>query len=238
MRRAAPAVLGLIMTGLAGCSSTTARLEPERAELGRGYATYVAVVDRGWHTDIVLPAEALSEPVVAVARAFPGAQFLVFGFGDREFYMSREESVLQTVRAMFPGRGVILVTALKRSPADAFFATRVVTLRISCGEFAHIGAFVARSLATRAEGHAQPLAEGPYPGSEFYASDEIYDLFHNCNRWTAEALQEGGLPVNPEGVVFPGQVMGQVQALAKEEQQHLASALAGGCAPPGHVSGF
>jgi uncharacterized protein (TIGR02117 family) len=237
MWRAASIVLGLIMTGLAGCS-TTARLEPERAELADGGGTYVAIVDRGWHTDIVLPAAPLSGPVVAVAQAFPGAHFLVFGFGDREYYLSREENVVQTVRAMFPGPGVILVTALKRSPADAFGAERVVTLRISCGEFANIGGFVANSLAMRADDRPQPLAEGPYPGSEFYASDRIYDLFQNCNRWTAEALQEAGLPVNPDGVIFAGQVMGQVQALAKEKPQQLASASAGGCAPRSRIGGF
>lgn len=237
MRRAAPVVLGLIMAGVAGCS-TTARLEPEPAELARGGGTYVTIVDRGWHTDIALPAAALSGPLVRVVDAFPGARFLVFGFGDREYYMSREESVLQTVRAMFPGPGVILVTALKQSPADAFGAERVVTLRFTCDEFSNIGTFVAHSLAMRAVDRPQPLAEGPYPGSEFYASDEIYDLFHNCNRWTTEGLQEAGLPVDPRGVIFAGQVMGQVEALAKEEPQHLASALAGGCAPRGHAGGF
>ncbi|HUC65020.1 MAG TPA: DUF2459 domain-containing protein [Stellaceae bacterium] len=230
-------MLGLIMAGVAGCS-TTAGLAPGRAELERGGGTYVSIVDRGWHTDIVLPAAPQSGPLVRVADAFPGAHFLVFGFGDREYYMSRQESVMQTMRAMFPGPGVILVTALKQPPADAFGAERVVTLRISCDEFSNIRAFVAHSLATRTDDRPQPLAEGPYPGSEFYASEEIYDLFHNCNRWTAEGLHEAGLPVNPESVIFAGQVMGQVEALAKAEPQQLASALAGGCAPRGRVGGF
>jgi uncharacterized protein (TIGR02117 family) len=236
MRRAASVVLGLIMAGVAGCS-TAPRLEPEPVALARGGGTYVVVVDHGWHTDIVLPAEDLSGPVVAVLHAFPGAHFLVFGFGDREYYMSREESVVQTVRAMFPGPGVILVTALKGSPADAFGTERVVMVRISCDEFADIGEFVARSLAMGADDRPQPLAEGPYPGSEFYASDEIYDLFHNCNRWTAEALQESGLAVNPAGVIFAGQVMGQVKSLAKKAPQRVASVLPGGCAPQGRVGG-
>ena len=42
----------------------------------------------------------------------------------------------------------------------------------------------------------------------------VYDLAYDCNRWTAEALASGGLPIKAQGVVFAGQIMGQVRQLA------------------------
>jgi Protein of unknown function (DUF2459) len=197
-----------------GCGAT-----PNRVDATPVGGETVTVIDRGWHTDIALPTEALSGPVGSVVQEFPGARFLVFGFGDHAYYMSRDETFFGTLAALFPGPGVILVTALRASPADAFGADHVVTLRLSCAELESLSSFLRRALASSADGAMQRLGDGPYPGSMFYASRESYDLFHDCNRWTLAALHSGGLLADPDGVIFAGQVMEQARRIAARQRQ-------------------
>ena len=173
----------------------------------------IAVVDRGRHTDIALPAGALTGASNSLEQAFPGAAFVVFGFGDRAYLMARRATVGETVAALFPGPGVILATALRTPPDQAFGAGNVIPLALGCGQRAAIANYVDRSLARGTDGTIQRLGDGPYPGSAFYATDLVYDLFHDCNRWTAEAMTTAGLPVSARGVIFASQVTAQLRAL-------------------------
>jgi hypothetical protein len=146
---------------------------------------------------------------------------------------SRKVTAAAMIAALFPGPGVILATALRTSPAEAFGADNVVTLPLACAQRAAIAAFVAQSLLRQADGTPRRLDDGPYPGSAFYATDQVYDLLHNCNRWTADALASAGLPVTAKGVVFANQVMGPVRALASDGNRASAwnSALSAPFAP-------
>ncbi len=174
----------------------------------------VTVIDRGWHTDIALPAEALSGPTAGLLEAFPGVRFLVFGFGDRAYYMAHGEPFFGMLAALFPGPGVILVTALRAPPADAFGADHVVTLRLSPAQLGAMAAFVSHALELRPDGSIARLGDGPYPGSAFYATGDRYDVLDDCNRWTLAALRSGGLPADPDGVIFAGEVMEQARRIA------------------------
>jgi hypothetical protein len=60
------------------------------------------------------------------------------------------------------------------------------------------------------------LAEGPYPGSVFYAARDTYDGFYTCNTWTATVLRDGGLAM-PINVLFAGQVMGPARWIRRSQ---------------------
>ena len=172
----------------------------------------IAVVERGWHTDIALPTDGLTGPLASLERDYPGAQYLVFGFGERAYLMAHG-GFGEMVAALFPSPSAVLLTALRAPPADAFGADNSVTLRLNQAGVDRIASLIWQDLAHQ-DGTAQQLADGPYAGSVFYASNEIYDAFHTCNSWTAMLLRAGGLPVEPHGVLFAGQVMRQVRRIA------------------------
>lgn len=182
--------------------------------------TGVAVIERGWHTDIALPANDLSGAMANVTQDFPGVQFMVFGFGDRAYYMSPDETALGLLAALFPGQGVILVTALRVPPAEAFGADHVVTLPLSQSQLTAMTAFILRALERRPDASLNRLGDGPYPGSLFYGSTKSYDLLHDCNNWTLTVLQSADLAVDPGGVIFASQVMKQARTLEKQNDDH------------------
>jgi uncharacterized protein (TIGR02117 family) len=172
----------------------------------------IYVVGRGWHTDIGLPVEEVPGPLGSLEKGFPGVRFMVFGFGERAYYMMHQEGSGEMLSALFPSKSAILLTALRASPNEAFADHRVVTLRLTQSGVDRIATEIWQSLEKR-DGAAVPLADGPYAGSVFYGSDETYDAFHTCNTWTAHLLRDAGFPIETH-VVFADQVIQQAAQIA------------------------
>jgi uncharacterized protein (TIGR02117 family) len=177
----------------------------------------VYVIGRGWHTDIGLPVNEIAGPLAALEQPFPGVRVLTMGFGDRRFLLTRDRSPLSMLAALLPGRAALLITALRTEPEAAFGATHVVRLHVGEADLARL-----RERLWREFGHAagdQPvlLADGPYPGSLFYAASATYSGLYTCNTWTADVARAGGLPMPATGVLFAGQVMGSARWIASRE---------------------
>jgi hypothetical protein len=120
--------------------------------------------------------------------------------------------------ALFPSRSALLMTALAATPDAAFGAGHVVALHISAEGLARIEDAVWQQLEKSPDGAPVVLADGPYPGSVFYAAQGTYDAFDTCNTWTADMLHAGGLPVPRTGVVFVGQVMGIARSISARQE--------------------
>jgi uncharacterized protein (TIGR02117 family) len=175
------------------------------------------VVERGWHTDIGLPVDEVTGPLASLEADFPGVKYLVFGYGERTYYMAKRAGSGEMIAALFPSKSAILLTALNAPPPVAFPDHRVAMLSVSQQGVDAIANRIWERLEKTADGSAVRLGQGPYLGSMFYASNETYDLFHTCNTWTAFLLRDGGVPINPHGVLFADQVMQQVSWLAARQ---------------------
>ncbi len=176
-----------------------------------GNTATVIVVDRGWHTEIALPADALDHRFDALRARFPGARNFTFGFGERLYVQKRDRTMFDALRALLPSDGMVLVTALNTTPAAAFGADDAIPLAVSADGFAGVVDFISRSMQDNAAGAPDFVGEGPYPGSAFYASTLTYYGLFTCNTWTADALRASGVPVTADAVLFANQVMGQVR---------------------------
>ncbi len=194
------------MLVLAGCQNIASRTATTHAPS----TTSVYVVRRAWHIDIGFATADVQPPLSSLWATVPQAQYLEFGFGDRRYLMTRNHGTTSLIAAVWPGASLILMTALKATPQQAFGAEHVVVLHVTEAQAASIQNFIRVSLA------ASPVADGPYPGSVFYAGTQRYSGFHTCNTWAAEALRAGGLPVRSAGVLLAGQLWPQVRRLAIE----------------------
>ena len=204
MRFLVPAALA---SWLVGCAAMAID-----APVPNGEGT-IYVVERGWHTDIGLPVDMVSEPLALLERPFPGIRFMLFGFGERHYYMAQEAGSAEMLTALLPSDSAILMTALRAPPAEAFSAEQVIVLHLPRSDVGRLALLLWTQLEKSADGSVVRIGNGPYPGSVFYASTEIYDAFHTCNTWTALMLRNAGFPIDTN-VLFAGQVMRQVARLA------------------------
>jgi hypothetical protein len=169
-RRSLPALCVALLAACAGMPQPPAGA-PADARPG------LYVVRRGWHVDIALDAADLTGPLAAMRREFPGARYLVFGFGDRGYLLHRGNDPGRSsgaVRALWPGPALLLVTGLSAPPADAFGAGHVIGLAVGPRAAGQLQEFVWQSLAPSPAG-LRPLAPGPYGGSAFFEASGRYD---------------------------------------------------------------
>jgi uncharacterized protein (TIGR02117 family) len=201
------AAIGFTTVLLAGCIAL-----PDQRFGADLHDPSVYVVELGWHTGIALPVEQLIGSSAALKDYFPGAKYLLFGFGDRHYLMTERTAFEDVVAAMFPGPSALFVTALAEPPAEALKDASVIGLYAPNGGMAKMSHFLWRYFEKDQTGKPVLLGDGPDPGSRFYASSGIYDAFHTCNTWSAEMLRQGGFSINANGVVFTDQILRQVLA--------------------------
>jgi uncharacterized protein (TIGR02117 family) len=206
-------IVVVLCVGLAGCAAL--RPSPDLTEGPKTETVYL--VQRGWHTDIGMAADQPGSPLSQVRSVFPGVKVMLFGFGERAYLMHREHGFADMLAALLPGPGALLVTALSVRPADAFPPQDVVALHVSARGLARLSEFIAGSFEWTADGRPRAIADGPYPGSVFYASTTRYSGVFTCNTWTAEGLQSAGLPIRAAGTLFAGEVIGRARTVAAQQ---------------------
>ena len=201
----------------AGCASQSPARAPAAtptdagAEAGVPHAE-VWVLDSGWHTGLILARAELGLTLNRLLQAAPNAHYLMFGWGNRRFYMTPNPTFGMEIAALFPSQSVVLVEACNSPPRACYTsAVKLRAVSVTRGGLARLDAYLAGSLQTNAQGQLDLLAPGPDAGSKFYASGLSYDAFYTCNTWTAEALYAAGVPVNYHGVIFADQLWRQLQ---------------------------
>jgi hypothetical protein len=182
-------------------------------------AASVFVARRGWHIDVGFAVADLTAPLNVIAAEFPGAQYLFFGFGDRQYLHAAHHGAPILLRALWPGQGLVLATALGAAPAAAFGRDSVVELSISRDALAKVQSFVWTAMSPAQRGAFEGVGgergmPGPYTGSLYLDSNTRYSALHTCNTWAAEALHSGGLRIRSRGVIFAGQLWRQVRERA------------------------
>jgi hypothetical protein len=172
----------------------------------------IYVVRRGWHIDVGVAAADLMPPLSSLRATFPSARYLIFGFGDRHYLLSRGKSFPSTLVALWPGAALVLVTGLTAPPASAFGGNNIIELSVTAAQMRALQAFLWRTLVTDND-VSRPYAQGPYAGSLYFAATARYSALHTCNTWVAEGLQAAQLPIRSRGVVFAGSLWRQVRHL-------------------------
>jgi len=180
--------------------------------------SHVLVVRRGWHIDVGVPAAELKARLRFVASALPTARYILFGFGDLRYLVSRDKGVSTLAAALWPGAGIMLVTGLEGTPQQGFGAQQVIELTLSDAAAGAVQDFIASSFVTR-NGSADIYEPGPYEGSVYYLAVPHYSALHTCNTWAAEALRAARLRVHHRGVLFAGQLWTQVRRLQRDQSQ-------------------
>jgi uncharacterized protein (TIGR02117 family) len=193
---------------LVGCRSTPLPTFQEPPSDG----VTIHLIAAGWHTEIALPIHAIRGPLTVLTSDFPGSRYLVFGWGERNYYMAPSPTIEDAMRALFSGPAVLLVTPLYRPPRDSRPDARVFELGLPTAGLDPLSNHLWAAFEKSGDGTPRRLAAGSRPGSVFYAATGTYSANYTCNTWTAEGLRVGGIPVTSAGVVFAGQLTDQLQS--------------------------
>jgi hypothetical protein len=165
-------------------------------------AVTVWVIDNGFHSDLVLPAERLRTREGAMAQALktlPPTPFVTVGWGDAKFYVDDSpilQRTLDGLRALFaPNNPAVLrLEPLRRSPDQAYNET-VLQLHLSETGFERLARRLDHSFTPAPEA-AAPLPTRPFD-PRYFRSREHFSALHVCNQWTAELVSAAGAPTRP-----------------------------------------
>lgn len=180
----------------------------------------IYVARRGWHIDIGFSAGDLQPPLQSLTGQFPGVRYLFFGFGDQRYLLAKHHSAPVLLAALWPGGAMVLATGLTSPPEEAFGPAHVFAVKVTLQQLQQAQAYVWESLSKQASSAPDitpvAYARGPYEGSLYFTATSKYSAFHTCNTWVAQVLKAAALPIHSAGVIFAGQLWGQVRHLAQQ----------------------
>lgn len=161
------------------------------------YAAQIHVVDHGWHTGIVIRRGDIPPGLWPEQRQAPPGEYLEVGWGQRDFYKTREPSLLMALRAaLWPGPSALHLVGFN-GPVEANFPnSEIIALQIDLAAMARLVNYIADAYAQGADGKIIRLGPGLYGDSRFFAARETFHLFRTCNVWTGRALRRAGCPVS------------------------------------------
>ncbi len=112
---------------------------------------------------------------------------------------------------------MVVLTALRAPPDEAFGAGNVVGLAVTRAGLDGLRSYLRNAAQRNADGSPITLGAGPYEGGAYLSATAAYSLVYTCNTWTADALRHAGLPLAPVAV-FSDDIMMQVRRIAAEQR--------------------
>ena len=152
-------------------------------------------------------------------RDFPQADYLEVGWGDRDYYYGRNQSMWDALRAAFGSNNPsALHVAGVRGPLQRNFpASEIIEVRVSRDGFDRLVRYIQNEYDRAGAPVAAPLGPGLYGDSRFYPARRPFSLARTCNVWTAQGLREAGLPI--EDSIKREGLMSQARAIGKVIQE-------------------
>ena len=159
-------------------------------------ATRIHVVNHGWHTGFVVPADTISSQLPQLKERFKDSPYIEFGWGDQGFYQAEEITSGLTLQAIFwPTTSVVHAVAVPESAASYFPDSHVEPLCLTSEQYARLISFIENSFSKDKDGNIFPTKSGLYGNSQFYKGDGDYYLMNTCNKWTAKGLSSAGMDI-------------------------------------------
>lgn len=173
---------------------------------------YIYVRSNGIHTELCLPTE---NQEIDWRTDFPKAdfdanistEFIVFGWGDKGFYVNTprwEDLTVSTAgSALLVPTPTAMHVAYEPEPIEN---EQCVKVYVTKSQYKKIRAYVRESFRTN-QGKMQIIPGKGYGiNDNFYEAKHSYHLFRTCNSWTSNALKEANirtsiLAVFPHGVM-------------------------------------
>lgn len=141
---------------LVGCSYKPEVIETSLPYSATGSHT-IYLVNHGWHTGIVVPQQPFAQSVPQLVTRFNQADYLEFGWGDKDFYQADKITLGLAIKALlWPTDSVVHVVGLTEA-VDVYFPTsQIESLLLTDAELQSLVKFIAGSFAFDQAGLIRP----------------------------------------------------------------------------------
>ena len=207
-------LLPLVLLALGACATAPAGPAPRND----GPTVSFWLVTQDAHTGIAVRRADIPAGLWPESRDFPLADYLEVGWGERNYYMGRDQGFWGTLRVALGSNPSVLHVAGIRGPLPARFpASEIVELSLPASGYERLIRHIHDAFDRSGAAVVAPLGPGLYGDSRFYPGRESFSLLRTCNVWTAQGLREGGLLVN-DAITLEG-LMSQVRTMGKSVGQ-------------------
>ncbi len=204
---------GLWMVLLTGCFSAGEALKQTGSiDSSIDSSVTIYVTKRGWHTGLLIPKQKVKALIPEMDADFPEASHLNFSWGEKKYFMAPKGTVILALRAaLLPTQSVVHVDGLDRLPSSYIKSPGVQAIDLTSEGFQSMMVFIQKSFERDSASRLILLRENPRAMSNFYLSGITYWGTRTCNVWTARALEQAGLDLNPGFLLTAGQIMRRVK---------------------------
>jgi uncharacterized protein (TIGR02117 family) len=162
----------------------------------------IYVVQRGWHTGVVIEVADWPNRDWSLLHDFPNVDYLEFGWGDERFYQAEENTLWMGSRAaLWPTSSVIHVIGLSEPITANAQANEIVAVRVSADGLRKLTSGIEEEFTGWRPIPAGPEIASARSPNRFYKAKQSFFFPHMCNWWIATRLQEVGCPIAPWTVV-------------------------------------
>ena len=211
----------LFLAGIAlGACASPAPNPVETQDAGPRIAVYLVAHDK--HSGIAVRRADIPAGLWPEIRDFPKADYLEVGWGDRDYYYGRNQSLWDALRAAFGSNNpsVLHVVGVRGTLTENFPVSEIIEVRVSRDGFDRLVRYIHDAYDRAGAPVAAALGPGLYGDSRFYPGRETFSLQRTCNVWTARGLRDAGLPIEDsitmEGLMAQARGIGRVVQARRE----------------------
>lgn len=184
--------LGLVLV-CAGCVGPVVVPAPDSTAAS---PVTVYLVRHDWHSDLIIPVAAIPPGLWPERADFTGDDYLVVGWGDRDYYRTPEPGLWMTLKAaLLPTDSVLRIAGFQGPVGDHYPRPMIAGLELSRPAFDHLCRYI-HDAFERDSDRVRPIPGGDHAAANFYPGRQSFHLLRTCNVWTASALRRAGFPVN------------------------------------------
>jgi len=156
----------------------------------------IHVVQTGWHTSLIVEADALRQYSPRLQKDFQQQRYLRIGWGDGDYFTGKNKHWTSATRALFAsGYSALQVLAYNYEPWAELANENQAEVAITEEGLRKLAGFIEQSIAVDKSGAVTYLEPTKHNDNVFYLAAPRYGLLSNCNTWSVQALREAGLPV-------------------------------------------
>lgn len=176
----------------------------------------IYIRSNGIHTELILPTESpeMDWKSFIVTESFGDSislEYVVFGWGDKGFFMNTPEWSDLTVKtassALLLPTSTAMHVAYRDTPVEN---ADCIKLMVSAKQYEEICSYVQNSFYSSTDQAELIPGKGYGKSDNFYEAKRSYHIFRTCNTWTSNALKEAGIKTSVLAI-FPNSVMGHLR---------------------------